>query len=240
MTLWSLVSGQSALEQAQFVDAISRRLRRSHFMVLVDDRRRHPGGRRVADQLPSTPRRASHRASFGRPINLARWQRPIAGFVENTATHVAGRKGKSPRLDRPAKSRFNRQAIKWHRSKAPPPAPSPFLSRSISTNSNNVIRGSERNFANFWRDISALGVVPEFRNLWYCGGTHPNFQRVARLHRRRRVCLVRAMGGTQRNDFGRPQAGEDYLTSVARVVGGHVRRPEKNWPDVTGPRNRTG
>ena len=35
MTLWSLVSGQSVLEQAQFVDAISRRLRRSHFMVLI-------------------------------------------------------------------------------------------------------------------------------------------------------------------------------------------------------------
>jgi hypothetical protein len=35
MTLWSLVSDQSALEQAQFVDAISRRLRQSHFMVLI-------------------------------------------------------------------------------------------------------------------------------------------------------------------------------------------------------------
>ena len=35
MTLWSLVSGQSVLEQAQFVDAISRRLRQSHFMVLI-------------------------------------------------------------------------------------------------------------------------------------------------------------------------------------------------------------
>src|SRR5271165_2124002 len=35
MTLWSLVSDQSALEQAQFVDAVSRRLRQSHFMVLI-------------------------------------------------------------------------------------------------------------------------------------------------------------------------------------------------------------
>ena len=35
MTLWSLVSDQSALEQAQFVDAISRRLRQSHLMVLI-------------------------------------------------------------------------------------------------------------------------------------------------------------------------------------------------------------
>jgi hypothetical protein len=35
MTLWSLVSGQTALEQAQFVDAISRRLRQSHFLVLI-------------------------------------------------------------------------------------------------------------------------------------------------------------------------------------------------------------
>src|SRR5271165_1935415 len=34
-TLWSLVSDQSALEQAQFVDAVSRRLRQSHFMVLI-------------------------------------------------------------------------------------------------------------------------------------------------------------------------------------------------------------
>ena len=35
MTLWSMVSDQSALEQAQFVDAISRRLRQSHLMVLI-------------------------------------------------------------------------------------------------------------------------------------------------------------------------------------------------------------
>jgi hypothetical protein len=34
--------------------------------------------------------------------------------------------------------------------------------------------------------------------------------------------------------LGRPQAGENYLRSVASIVGGHVRRPEKNWPDVTG------
>src|SRR5208337_3988518 len=34
-TLWSLVSDQSALDQAQFVDAVSGRLRQSHFMVLI-------------------------------------------------------------------------------------------------------------------------------------------------------------------------------------------------------------
>ena len=38
--------------------------------------------------------------------------------------------------------------------------------------------------------------------------------------------------------LGRPQAGENYLSSVASIVGGHVRRPEKNWPDVTGPNGR--
>lgn len=34
-TLWSLVREHSALDEAQFIDAVSRRLRRSHFMILV-------------------------------------------------------------------------------------------------------------------------------------------------------------------------------------------------------------
>ena len=34
-TLWSLVGEQSALDEAQFVDAVSRRLRQSHFLVLI-------------------------------------------------------------------------------------------------------------------------------------------------------------------------------------------------------------
>ena len=34
-TLWSLVGEQSALDKAQFVDAVSRRLRQSHFLVLI-------------------------------------------------------------------------------------------------------------------------------------------------------------------------------------------------------------
>ena len=35
MTLWGMLNGQSPLDEAQFVDAISRRLRQSHFMVLI-------------------------------------------------------------------------------------------------------------------------------------------------------------------------------------------------------------
>ena len=52
------------------------------------------------------------------------------------------------------------------------------------------------------------------------------------------VWLSSGWGSAKR--LGRPQAGtgENYLSSVASIVGGHVRRPEKNWPDVTGPNSR--
>jgi hypothetical protein len=50
------------------------------------------------------------------------------------------------------------------------------------------------------------------------------------------VWLSSGWGSAKR--LGHPEAGETCLRTVADIVGGHVRRPEKNWPDVTGPNGR--
>jgi hypothetical protein len=37
------------------------------------------------------------------------------------------------------------------------------------------------------------------------------------------------------NRVGRPEAGIKYLREIAGMVGGALRIPTNNWPDVTGP-----
>ena len=90
----------------------------------------------------------------------------------------------------------------------------------------------------FLAEVSNLGIVPEFRKSlvlrWNASpdfDASPGFIDTGGL-----VWLSSGWGSAKR--LGRPQAGENYLSSVASIVGGHVRRPEKNWPDVTGPNSR--
>lgn len=90
----------------------------------------------------------------------------------------------------------------------------------------------------FLSDVAGLGVVPEFRKSlvlrWNASpdfDASPGFIDTGGL-----VWLSSGWGSAKR--LGRPEAGETYLTTVADIVGGHLRRPEKNWPDVTGPNGR--
>jgi hypothetical protein len=90
----------------------------------------------------------------------------------------------------------------------------------------------------FLADVSALGVVPEFRkSLVLRWNASPDFDASpGYIGGDGFVWLSNGWNSAKR--LGRPQAGENYLRSVASIVGGHVRRPEKNWPDVTGPNGR--
>ena len=128
----------------------------------LDHRRRHSGRSRVADQLPSAPRGASRRTRSGRPVNLARRRRPVAGSAENTAAYGAGR----------ARSRNGRTVRRSQGSTSQPSSgiavkrlPSPFtISEQEYFDQLEQRRpGVERKLRSFCGRSRALGVVPEFR-----------------------------------------------------------------------------
>jgi hypothetical protein len=45
-------------------------------------------------------------------------------------------------------------------------------------------------------------------------------------------------GWNSANRLGDPAAGDRYLESVAALIGGSVKRYEKNWPEVVGVNGR--
>jgi hypothetical protein len=90
----------------------------------------------------------------------------------------------------------------------------------------------------FVSSIADIGVVPEFRkSLVLRWNASPDFAASPGfIETNGAVWLSSGWGSAKR--LGHAQAGEDYLNSIAKIVGGHVRRPEKNWPDVTSATGR--
>ena len=236
MTLWSLVSGQSVLEQAQFVDAISRRLRRSHFMVLIIGDGIQEGveslttylqlhaGLHVGlalvdlsiwrdgdDRLLVLPRIPLHTLLVERGVVTVGPSGEVK--VQPPGDQVASKQSASPRTFTISEQEYFDQLEQRH-------------------------PGVGGQLRQFLADVSALGVVPEFRkSLVLRWNASPDFDASpGYIGSDGFVWLSNGWNSAKR--LGRPQAGEDYLRSVASIVGGHVRRPEKNWPDVTGPNGR--
>jgi hypothetical protein len=90
----------------------------------------------------------------------------------------------------------------------------------------------------FLGDIASLGVLPEFRkSLVLRWDASPDFNASPGYIGTDGLVWL-SSGWNSAKRLGRPEAGEDYLNAVASIVGGHVRRPEKSWPDVTGPDGR--
>jgi hypothetical protein len=83
-----------------------------------------------------------------------------------------------------------------------------------------------------------VGVVPEFRkSLVLRWNASPDFDASPGYIGTDGFVWL-SSGWSLEKRLGQPQAGENYLQDVANIVGGHIRRPEKNWPDVTGPNGR--
>lgn len=87
----------------------------------------------------------------------------------------------------------------------------------------------------FLADVSGIGVTPEFRrSLVLRWGASPEVSASpGYVETNGKVWLSSAWGTA--NKLGHPDAGKNYLKEIAEMVHGEVRRPEKNWPDVTGP-----
>ena len=236
MTLWSLVSDQSTLEQAQFVDAISRRLRQSHFMVLIIGDGIQEGVESLTSYLQlhaglhvglALVDLSIWRDSDGRLLVLPRI--PLHTVLIERGVVTVGPSGEV---------------------KVQPPGTQASLQPSAALRTVTISEqeyfdqleqrhpGLAAQLRAFLADISNLGIVPEFRkSLVLRWGASPDFDASpGYIGKDGFVWLSSGWNSAKR--LGRPQAGEDYLESVAKIVGGHVRRPEKNWPDVTGPNGR--
>ena len=90
----------------------------------------------------------------------------------------------------------------------------------------------------FLGDVATVGVVPEFRRSlvlrWHAS---PEFDAsTGFIDTGGSVSLGSGWSSAKR--LGHPEAGETYLRTVADIVGGHVRKPEKNTPDAVGPNGR--
>jgi len=235
-TLWSLVSDQSALDEAQFVDAVTRRLRQSHFMVLII-------GDGIQDGVESLTSYLQLHA--GLHVGLALVDLSIWRDGD-------GRLLVLPRI--PLHTVLVERGVVTvapsGEVKVQPPGgqattqPSASL-RAVSISEQEYFDQLEQRHPGlgaqlraFLSDVGELGVVPEFRNSlvlrWNASpdfDASPGFIDTGGL-----VWLGSGWNSARR--LGHPEAGETYLSTVADIVGGQVRRPEKNWPDATGPNGR--
>ena len=235
-TLWSLVSDQSALDEGQFVDAISRRLRRSHFMVLIIGDGIQEGVESLTGYLQlhaglhvglALIDLSIWRDGDGRLLVLPRI--PLHTVLVERGVVTVGPSGEVTVQPPGGQARSQSSAS---------PRAFTISEQEYFDQLEQRHPGLGAKLRAFLTDVSDLGVMPEFRkSLVLRWDASPDFDASpGYIGTDGFVWLGSGWGSAKR--LGRPQAGEKYLESVARVVGGHIRRPEKSWPDVTGPNNR--
>jgi hypothetical protein len=236
MTLWSLVSGQSALAQAQFVDAISRRLRHSHFLVLIIGDGIQEGVESLTSYLQlhaglhvglALVELSIWRDGDGRLLVLPRI--PLHTVLVERGIVTVGPSGEV-RVQPPDNQASSQRSAS--------PRAFTISEQEYFDQLEQRHQGLGAQLRAFLADVAGLGVVPEFRkSLVLRWNASPDFDASpGYIGTDGFVWLSSGWNSAKR--LGRPQAGETYLSTVASIVGGHVRRPEKNWPDVTGPNGR--
>ena len=90
----------------------------------------------------------------------------------------------------------------------------------------------------FLQDVAPLGVEAEFRkSLVLRWDASPDFDAsLGYIDSSGKVWL--SSGWNSANRLGNPVAGDRYLEAVAALIGGSVKRYEKNWPEVVGANGR--
>jgi hypothetical protein len=236
MTLWALVREQSQLKEAEFIDAVSRRLRHSHLMVLI-----------IGDGIQGgVESRAGYlQLHAGLHVGLALVDLSVWRDGEGRLLVV-------PRIPLRAVL-IERGVVTVASSGAVTIQPPTDHKSGISSASARAVSISEQEYFDqleqrrhglsgklrtFLGDIAALGVAPEFRrSLMLRWNASPDFDgSAAFVDTGALVWLSSGWGSAMR--LGHPEAGDTCLRTVANIVGGDVRTPAKNWPNVVGPNGR--
>jgi hypothetical protein len=227
--LWDVVAEESDLDEAQFVDAVERRLNTSRFMVLIIG----DGIQEGVEALTSYLQLHAGLHVGVALVDLSIWQGfdqallivpriPLRTVLVERGIVLVGLEGK-PQIAPPVN------------------AAGPIQSRSLATTASepefyaqldqrrpglsNVLRP-------FLSSVVEIGVTPEFR-------------RTAILRWRPSEDVVGSLGfidtdgrvwlgdaWNTANRLGKREAGERYLQQIASAVGGRVRHRENKSPDV--------
>lgn len=235
-TLWSLVREHGALDEAQFIDALSRRLRQSHFMVLII-------GDGIREGLESLTTYLQLHA--GLHVALALVDLSIWGDGEDRLLIVPRVPLHTVLVERGVVTVAPSGAVtvqppseQTSRLSAAPPRSVSFSEQEYFDQLEQRRPGLGANLGAFLSDVAAIGVVPEFRkSLVLRWNASPDFDASPGFIDTGGLVWL-GSGWSSAKRLGHPDAGEAYLTTVAEIVGGHVRKPQKNNPDAVGPNGR--
>lgn len=235
-SLWGLVQADSDLDEAQFVDAVERRLRQGRFLVLIIGDGIQEGVEALTSHLQL---HAGIHVGLSL-IDLSLWREPDGGLLVlprvpmrtlliERGIVVVDPTG-SIQLVPPTQSAMS--AVK--------PA-----SRAISISEPEFFEQLDQRrpgLANalrlFVSEVAALGVEPDFRkSLVLRWQASPDFDASpGYIDKSGKVYMASAWSAA--NKLGNPAAGERYLAAVAALIHGRVKQYKADWFEVVGDDGR--
>ena len=240
-SLWGLVGASTELDEAQFVDAVERRLRQGRFLVLIIGDGIQEGVEALTAHLQL---HAGIHVSLAL-VDLSLWREPGGGLLV------------LPRI--PMRTLLiERGIVVVDKTGAVQISPAPQMAvRREAKSASTLVRAanaSEPEFFDqleqrrpglaaalrpFLQDVGSLGVEAEFRkSLVLRWDASPDFDASpGYIDSSGKVWL--SSGWNAANRLGNPEAGDRYLEAVAALIGGSVKRYEKNWPEVVGANGKT-
>lgn len=237
--LWNFVKDESDLEEAQFVDAVERRLNASRFMVLI-----------IGDGIQEGVEALTSYLQFhaGLHVGVALVDLSIWHGSDDGLLVV-------PRI--PLRTVLVERGIvvvgEQGRARVEPPA----AAASIGIRAPSAVRATTASEPEFYEQLdqrrpTLTNALRPFLNSVDELGITPEFKKSMNLRWRPSPDVTGTLGyidvdgrawlsgawGTA-NRLGKPEVGDQYLQNVAAIVGGNVRHYEKNWPDVVNAEGRT-
>lgn len=230
--LWDSVEAESDLDEAQFADAIERRLNSSRFMVLIIGDGIQEGVEALTEYLQL---HAGLHVGVAL-VDLSIWRGPDDALLV------------VPRI--PLRTVLVERGIVVIGEQGRARVESPVAVRAGSTRASLAARATTASEPEFYEQLEERrpglpGPLRIFLNSLEELGITPEFRKSVNLRWRPSPEVTGTLGyidvdgrawlsgaWNTANRFGKPETGDQYLQDVARIIGGSVRRYEKNWPDV--------
>jgi hypothetical protein len=240
-TLWSLVSNDAQLDEAQFVDALERRLRAGRLMVLIIGDGIQEGAEGLTSYLQL---HAGLHVGFAL-VDLSLWQTPNDGgllVVPRVPMRTVLIERGVVRLESPSQVRIDppdvEAALDASKSSAPVPRAHTLSEEDFYAEIEQRYPGRAGDLAAFVDSLAGFGVVPEFRRSlvlrWHLSADVVGS--LGYIDTSGKAWFSDAWGTA--NKLGQYQAGEAYLNEVATAVGGTVRPYKQTQAIITGPSGR--
>lgn len=228
MTLWSLVSDQSELDEAQFVDAIETRLRSGRILLLIIG----DGIQEGVESLTTSLQLHAGLHAVLALVELSIWTGVPGGtlvvpriplrtvLIERGIVVIEA--GGGIRIDPPRAAG------------AVQPKPMSLSESDFYEQLNSNRPGTAENLRLFIDSLAELGIAPEFGKALTLRWAVSSDRRASAgyIDRSGRVWLTFAYRSAEQ--LGVTSAGDEYLDDVAAAVGGAVKRYEKCSPEVLG------